>query len=190
LVGIGLVVVEREPGGTDGSNEVGRAVRFGYVFALGASICQALGNVATKLGGEHDALSMAIFRASVGSVTLLIYIGFRYGLGSAFAPLKREMNSPPGAANAHPWPWNRYPLIATLIVATVLGTYLGIWLQVAGLRYAPSTGVAATLSSTSPIFILPLAAIFMGDQMRVRTTLAALVAVFGVALLLLPPGAI
>ena len=188
LIGIGLVVLDRESGDSVSTEQSGRALAVGYLMAFGAAVCQALGNVATKLGGEHDALSMAIFRASVGAATLLVYIAIRYGLSSAFRPLRNEMREAPEASNGFMWPWSRYPIWSTLIVATIIGTYLGIWLQVAGLRYAPSTGIAATLSSTSPIFVLPLAALFMGDTMRVKTVVAALIAVVGVGILLLPPG--
>ena len=48
-----------------------------------------------------------------------------------------------------------------------------------------AAGIAATLSSTSPIFILPLAAIFLGDVLRWRTILGAVIAVLGVGLLFL-----
>ena len=139
LIGIGLVVLDRESGDSVSTEQSGRALAVGYLMAFGAAVCQALGNVATKLGGEHDALSMAIFRASVGAATLLVYIAIRYGLSSAFRPLRNEMREAPEVSNGFMWPWSRYPIWSTLIVATIIGTYLGIWLQVAGLRYAPST---------------------------------------------------
>ena len=70
------------------------------------------------------------------------------------------------------------------VAATLLGTYLGVWLQVTGLRHAPA-GIAATLSSTSPIFILPLSALFLGERVDARAVGAACVAVAGVAILCL-----
>lgn len=66
--------------------------------------------------------------------------------------------------------------------ATFLGTYLGIWLVSAGMRYAPA-GIAATLSSTSPLFVLPLVALVHRERISLRTWVGALVAVGGIALL-------
>ena len=44
-------------------------------------------------------------------------------------------------------------------------------------------GVAATLNSTSPIFVLPLAAIFLDDKLTSRSVVGALIAVSGIAVL-------
>ncbi len=72
-----------------------------------------------------------------------------------------------------------------LLLATFLGTFLGIWFQVAGLRYTASAGVASTLSSTSPLFVLPLAFFVLHESLSLRAILGALLAVVGVALLFL-----
>ena len=160
IVGVALVVGDREGEAATTVSTVG------YLFAIGSAICQATGNIATKLGGAHDPLEMSLVRTAFGALTLLIYMTFRFRLRDEFAPLKS------------------WPIMKLVIIATILGTYLGIWLQVTGLRFAPA-GIAATLSSTSPIFVLPLAAIFLGDTIRPRTVVAALIAVVGIALLFL-----
>ena len=69
-----------------------------------------------------------------------------------------------------------------LFVATFLGTFLGIWLMNAGLRYT-HTGIASTLSSTSPIFILPLAYFIEKEDLTARSIMGACIAVVGVAVL-------
>ena len=95
---------------------------------------------------------MSLVRTAFGALILLIYLSFRFRLTEQLSAISR---------------WSVFKLV---LVATFIGTYLGIWLQVTGLRYARQR-IAATLSSTSPIFILPLAAIFLGDQIRLRNPL-------------------
>lgn len=54
----------------------------------------------------------------------------------------------------------------------------------AGLRYT-FTDIASTLSSTSPIFILPLAYILENENSSARSVVGACVAVVGMAVLFL-----
>lgn len=46
-------------------------------------------------------------------------------------------------------------LLGIISITAFFSTYLAIWLQQISLKYSP-TGVAQTLSSTSPLFILPI----------------------------------
>lgn len=161
VAGVAWVVSERA-----GAGPASVTSWSGYALAAGAAVCQALGNVATKLGGTHTGLELSVTRVAFGVLALWIYIAWRYDLGRQLRPLLTPS------------------VLRTVVVATLLGTYLGIWLQVTGLRYAPA-GIAATLSSTSPIFILPLSAIFLGERIDARAIGAAFVAVGGVALLCL-----
>jgi drug/metabolite transporter (DMT)-like permease len=50
------------------------------------------------------------------------------------------------------------------------------------LKFAPA-GIAQTLSATSPLFAIALARL-MGERVTARATLGAIVALFGVTLLL------
>jgi drug/metabolite transporter (DMT)-like permease len=72
-------------------------------------------------------------------------------------------------------------LFAT-IIAAFLGTYLGIFLQQTSLKYAPA-GIAQALSSTSPLFVLPLA-MFAGEKVSLRAVLGAAASLVGIGLLL------
>ncbi|WP_234488930.1 DMT family transporter [Oxynema sp. CENA135] len=73
-------------------------------------------------------------------------------------------------------------LFGAIAIAAFLGTYLGIWLQQMSLKFAPA-GIAQTLSATSPLFAIALARL-MGERVTARATLGAIVALFGVTLLL------
>jgi drug/metabolite transporter (DMT)-like permease len=173
LGGIAWVILERTPSpNDDGTEDAGKPLLtkvelLGVAFAILSVLCQATGNILTKLGGAHiSSLATSVVRLSFGVIGLSMIVGFTRYRSAVLLPFKRR----------------EYAL--KLLVATFLGTYLGIWLLVTGLQYA-SAGIAATLSSMSPVFILPIAAIFLGERLSARAIVGALVAVAGVALLFL-----
>ena len=159
IAGVGWVIAERNQASGPGDYPI-----VGYLCAAGAAFCQAAGNIATKLGGTHDALDLSVTRVFFGVCALVLMLALKEGFGPMRAALRDSK------------------LLRTVVIATLLGTYLGIWLQVTGLRYT-SAGIAATLSSTSPIFILPLSALFLGDRVGLRAIGGACLAVAGVAVL-------
>ncbi len=170
--GVVWVISERHSGGDglqlhDADGQMTKSMRAGIAFALTAAFCQALGNVLTKLGGsEITALEISIVRLAFGVMSLTIVLGVVGRMVGTLNTMKR-------------------PRTAFMVVsATFLGTFLGLWLVNAGLRYT-YVGVASTLASTGPIFILPLAYVFDDEQLTVRAIGGAFIAVLGVAILFL-----
>lgn len=158
----GVVWVIRERSSTGSEEDV--ALKAGLGFALIAVAAQSGGNVLTKLGAsEASALEISMVRLLAGILGLVAYMVIK---GRSFKPQTT-------------WTTRDYSL---LILATFLGTYLGIWLMNSGLKYA-QTAVATTLNSTSPIFILPLAYFILKEKISWRSFGGAVVAVLGVALL-------
>jgi len=105
----------------------------------------------------------ALLRLLAGATILLLW-----GLG------RREIRQWfPGAGSRRLW--------LALGLAAFGGTYLGIWLQQVGLKYAPA-GVAQTLGATSPLFVLPIA-IALGERVSLRAWLGVLTAVGGIGIL-------
>ncbi len=173
--GVVWVIRERHaPAGDDqdsanppSSDGLSRDEKIGLAFGVLAAFGQALGNVLTKLGGTHiSALEISIVRLVFGIAGLGVVLGAMGRLSRAAEPLRERRT------------------FAILFVATFLGTFLGIWLMNAGLRYT-YTGIASTLSSTSPIFVLPLAYFIEGEKLSLRSIVGACVAVVGVAVLFL-----
>ena len=64
------------------------------------------------------------------------------------------------------------------------GTCGGLWLSAYGLLHA-EVGVAATLNSTSPLFVLPLSLLLQGEKISLRAVCGAFVAVGGIAVFFL-----
>ncbi len=169
--GVVWVISERHNDGThslhDEQGQMTPSMKAGIAFAITAAFCQALGNVLTKLGGSQiSALEISIVRLAFGVMGLTLFLSFTGRMMSTWTTMKK-------------------PRTAFLVVsATFLGTFLGLWLVNAGLLYT-YVGVASTLASTSPIFILPLAYLFDGERLTLRSVGGACVAVLGVAVLFL-----
>jgi drug/metabolite transporter (DMT)-like permease len=164
--GVAWVIRERSPAGNVGVVRSGED-RFGLLVGVAAAGCQATGGVLAKLGGgQIDAIDITVVRLLFGSLGLLAVVTLTGRLRGALRPLREPA------------------VLGAVVLATTIGTFLGIWLSMAGLRYA-LVGVAATLNSTSPIFILPLAAIFLKERISLRAVLGACLAVAGIAVLFL-----
>ncbi len=159
MAGVTWVVAERSPDG-----RVDPRLWSGVLFGVGAASGQALGSIFVKKGGLGiSALEVSAVRLVLGSLALAVQVGAAGAwreLGRLAAPVTGR----------------------DVVVGTFIGTYLGIWLSVFALQHTYA-GIAATLQSTSPLFVLPLAAL-TGERISLRAVLGACIAVAGVGLLL------
>jgi drug/metabolite transporter (DMT)-like permease len=163
VAGVAWVVSERGSEGTSDQVQLARGIGFGLVAAL----MQASGAVISHgvlTRTEISPLPSALVRLVGGVFTLLVWIVLRRRPVGRWMRLGRSVR-----------------LWRTILFATVIGTYLGIWLQQTSLKYAEA-GIAQTLLSTSPLFVLPVAA-WLGERISPRAVLGALVALGGIALL-------
>ncbi len=162
LAGVVWVIRERTPGADGQARGVDR---LGVLLGVIGCICQAVGSALTKYAAaDATALGVSVVRLVFGTLGLLLVLFAMGKLKNLIVPMKQPRSA------------------GLLCLATFLGTYLGIWLMNAGLLGA-NIGVAATLNSTSPIFVLPIAALFLGEKISARAIVGAVVAVAGVALL-------
>lgn len=165
--GISWVILERSTPTDSSHHEDPAAERAGVAFALLAALCQAVGNILVKEGGsEASALAVSAVRILAGCVGLVLSVVIARQMKDVVSAFRRPRTA------------------GLLFIATVLGTYMGIWLMNVGLLNAP-VAVASTLNSTSPIFVLPLAAFVLKEKLSWRAIVGAAVAVAGVALLTL-----
>jgi drug/metabolite transporter (DMT)-like permease len=169
LVGIVVVILERtEPvlGTALGSQKHYR----GIGYATLAALCQASGSVLSRralINNDMDPLWSTIARLLGGVLVMLIWMGAQQQVRSVTKPLRTGSNE--------------WPVWITISLTALFSTCLGILLQQVSLKYA-TTGVAQALSSTSPLFVLPLAALG-GDRLTLRAVMGAIVAIIGVGLL-------
>lgn len=160
--GVAWVIGERVP------NSASKAVKplRGISFALLSALGQASGAVLSRAALVDTNLSplwSTLLRLVGGVLVLLLWI-----------PLQRQPRL---------WlkPLQSKKLLGIITLTALFSTYLGILLQQTALKYT-ATGIAQALISTSPLFVLPIAA-WMGEVVTLRALLGVLVALGGIGLL-------
>ena len=71
-----------------------------------------------------------------------------------------------------------------LFAGTLVGPVVGIWLSLIAFQHAEA-GVATALINTGPLFMIPIAHLSHGERTTWRGILGTLIAIAGVALLVL-----
>lgn len=169
LFGIVLAILER------GDERVERTdARRGIGFALVAAVCQAaavlMARYALGLGTDDapvPAQDAATIRMLAGTLGLCV-IGL---------PMLRVVTWGREMTQRHVG-WR-------LFVAAFFGTFLGIWTNQLSLEWATHTGVASVLNSLMPVYLIPLSALFLGTRLTWHGCVATLIAVGGIALMIL-----
>jgi drug/metabolite transporter (DMT)-like permease len=138
----------------------------GVGLALGALLCGSAGALVSRAAlrdAALDPLQSALVRLLAAAIVLLPLLRFRRSSGVGPQPSIRR------------WPLG--------LLATLLGTTLGIALQQMALQQLPG-GLAVALLATAPLMAVPLAPL-EGDRPGWRGWLAALLALAGVSVLVI-----
>lgn len=180
LGGVAWVVMERPPHvGVAEADPTHRAR--GLFLAFVAAACQAGGLLLSKQGMGHGwlpeqdrmnpqaATLLRMIFAGVGMVPIVIWHRTR----------RRRPTARRSTPDRSAWP----PGLALTFAGAVVGPYLGVWMSLVASDRA-SLGVAQTLCSLSPIFILPCVALLHKERVSARAVLGALVTVGGAVLLI------
>jgi drug/metabolite transporter (DMT)-like permease len=174
LTGIGVVVApakatrEGQNGSAPASSRtaiVAGGVALGYVVGVIAAFGQGAGVVLAKVGMlDLPVVAASFLRLGAAALGLLVLEAVTGRLGT----LRRLVRD--GAC------------LTRAVPATLLGTYLALFLMMAGVAYAPAS-VAAVLLGTSPVFSLFLEAAFNKNPITARGLVGTLLSVAGVAVL-------
>lgn len=163
VLGVTWVVLERT---STLPNFQPRPVR-GIVCGVFAAFAQAGGAVLSRaalVNTEISPLWSTFIRLAAGILILLVWLLIQEHRVQELKPLRS---------------WR---LLAVVTGTAFVSTYIGIWLQQLALKYAPA-GIAQALSATSPIFVIPFAAIVMQERVSIQAVLGAVMALGGVWLL-------
>ncbi len=169
--GVAWVIAERNTKRSDGHVDL-----IGVLYGVGAAACQASGYLLSRhvlLEGGMTPAASAWLRLLAGSLILLFFL-----------PMDRLLKDPGGEDHHHPAEPSKRQAGVMFFVALLLGTVGGIWLMQVSAMHADKAGVAATLLSTSPLFVLPIVAL-LGEHLSGRAVLGAVVTIGGVTLLFL-----
>ena len=177
--GVAWVVLERPTAATGTTG--GRRAR-GILLAFVGAICQAAGLLLSKAGIGHGWLPedqylkpqaasfVRTFFAALGVLPIL----------AAYALRERGRR----AAGIYPVRiGSRWTGALCAFGGSLVGPYLGVWMSLEA-AHRVSLGVAQTLCSLPPVFILPFARFIHHERISARAVIGALVAVGGVAMLL------
>lgn len=157
--GVGLVLHAKVTGGKNASGLRGIA------FGLGSVACMASATIVAKLGLEEiSALQGTFIRMAAGGAGVLLFGMASRRLRHWVVPLRDPR------------------LAGTFVASVAIVTFGGFWLSLVAMKNL-DVSVANTLVSVEPVFVLPLAALFLGEKITFRTLFGTLAAVGGVALI-------
>ncbi|MBW4490358.1 MAG: DMT family transporter [Trichocoleus desertorum ATA4-8-CV12] len=174
IIGVTWVVSERVPtGDTNAATEKSTHPLQGMGYGLLAALGQAGGAVLSRAALTQSTISplwSTLVRLAAGVLVLLVWLLVRRQAGLVVKTLDFERDR----RRSLSW-------LGAIAITSFFSTYLGIWLQQTSLKFT-AVGVAQALSSTSPLFILPIA-IALGEVVSRQAILGVLVAWAGVWLL-------
>lgn len=166
IAGIAVIILERGGNGTLSTSpqDHRKGIFFGFLAALG----QTVGLVLTKRGveGGFSSVSAVLIRVLVAALVIwLVTLATRQT-----APTLSVL---------------RNPRTAGLILAgSVIGPFLGVWLSTIAVQLSP-VGIASTLTSLNPIFLLPFAGTLFHEKVTLRAVAATFCTIGGVVILFL-----
>ncbi len=164
LFGIAWVVSEPKRRDFHGA---GSSYRAGLLFAAGGALGQALGLLTAKLGlAEGVAPQSANLMRLLAAATAIWIAAFLTG----------------GAHRTHSAYRNDARASVFTTAGTAAGPIFGVWLSLAAIDRAP-LGIASTLMSLTPIFLLPMARLVFSEPISYRAVLGTIVALSGATIL-------
>lgn len=184
IAGVAWVVMDRPTVPSTVSRE--HRIR-GFMLALLAAACQAAGLMLSKRGMGHGWLPVEQHLPPQSATLIRMVFATLFMIPLVIVRIQRSRsmraaNSSLGNPRFHVY---RTGLLLACAGA-VVGPYLGVWMSLVASDRAP-VGVAQTLCSLPPVFILPLAAWLYGERVTWRAGLGALIAIGGAALLFFRP---
>lgn len=174
LLGIGMtiggvtwVILDRGAGenGRKYADERGR----GILFGSGATVSQAVGVILAKEGlrGGFSAVSANVIRMTSALIALWVLTLLQRQARQTFEQVGKQRR-----------------MVWLILGGAIFGPLLGVSLSLLSLQHA-DVGVASTLSSLSPIFLLPIGYIIFKERFGWPAVVGTMMALAGVAVLFL-----
>lgn len=158
----------------------------GVILAFVASVCQAAGLLFSKQGMGHGWASAEQF-ITPQTATLIRMVFAGIGVLPILCVHAYRQRHPALADSVPARARSRRAGYAFAAACAVVGPFLGVWMSLVASDRAP-LGIAQTLCSLPPIFLLPFAAFIHKEHITLRAVLGAFIAVGGVALLFVQSG--
>lgn len=159
----GIIVVVTERGGeVEAPGLIPGKYIAGVACGIGGAFCQALGGMFSSLGLENcSPLESTVIRLLTGAVLTSTLVLSQSKHRNAFVSLFRSQD------------------VKKMLLATILGTWIGIWMcQVA--YSGDNLAIAQTLLSTCPLFAIPVVWIVHGHKSTWLALVSTFVALIGI----------
>jgi drug/metabolite transporter (DMT)-like permease len=165
LAGIFWVIAEKN---RNSQSQHGKKLILGIFMGIGGALGQAFGLILSKKGldGGFPALSGNVIRVTTAAIAIWLIALFSGKARSTIQSFKDKKAS-----------W-------ALTGGAFFGPFIGVWLSLISIKYA-RLGIATTFMSVTPIFLIPISRIVFGDKVTVGSIMGTIIAVAGVAILLL-----
>jgi drug/metabolite transporter (DMT)-like permease len=159
-----VVLEKKNQNGTAGNRKYG----IGILMGLGGAIGQALALLTAKKGmnGNFPALSATLIRMLAATIIFWLFVFAR------------------GRSLSMSETWKNQKARWAIAGGTLFGPFLGIWLSLIAIKHA-HIGIASTLMSLPPIFLIPIAHRLFHDRVTWRSVIGTVVALGGVAMIFL-----
>jgi len=167
ITGIGIVILTR--GGTSNKKIKFTHPILGISLAFGGAFCQSLGYIIGKLGMDAGEISYDPF-ASTQIRIIAAIIGF-----TIIVSLRKGW---PNVAKAFTY----RTAIKHTIIGSVFGPFIGVSLSLLALNYT-TPGVASTLTSITPILLIPVALFYNKEKLLIKEIMGAFIAIIGVGIM-------
>ena len=139
----------------------------GIKYRLLSIICMTAGVIVAKIAlTSVPTLQATFIRMSWGVGGIILWGTLNHELRDSITPFK----------NLH--------ILKNVSFIVFIIVFGGFWLSLLSLKYMDAS-IANTLGSTTPLFILPIAAIMLKERISIRAGLGAAIAVGGVTLVLI-----
>lgn len=174
MAGVAIVLLEQEHK-TGETPLTSAQKRHGITAGIIAAMSQGLGLVVSKIGmvrssgpdcRELNPLSATLIRMVSAAAMIWIIAVVLGRAGKAFSSLHKK------------------GVMGSILSGTMCGPFLGIWFSMVAVAHTKA-GIAATLMSLMPVMVIPVLYILYRQRTSAQSIFGAIVAVGGVAILLL-----
>ncbi len=164
MIGIGLVILSKNQGGS--KVEFNRPVK-GIIYASIGALGQALGLIFSKKGmGTYDPLAATQIRIIAAGIVLTLLITKNKKWPEILESMKNKSAMP------------------ALVAGSVFGPFVGVAFSLLAVKYT-ATGIVSSISSISPILVIPASIYIFKEKVTPKEILGAVVSIAGVILLFL-----
>lgn len=140
-----------------------RGLTYAFIGAFG----QSMGLIFSKIGlGDYNTFAATQIRVIAGFACFVIFVTVRNNWGELRIAIK-----------------DKVAILHTLL-GSVFGPFIGVSLSLIALRYT-SAGIASTLTSITPVTIIPFSIFLFKEEVKPKEIIGAIVSVVGVAYLML-----